>query len=182
MWPHTIAILIGGQSARMGTPKHEIVLPNGKTMFDVMSTFAKNTAEQVVLVGCNVHGYQSVQDIRQQAGPVAGIEAILKSNIDTQYLVVGCDMPNIQPIDVEPMLHCDGTVAFSFDGRILGLPIKVTQDMVQNCSVYLDDGNRSIHGFISQCTHTSIGIDSKQFDTLASVNTPKDVQRMFETT
>ncbi len=182
MWSHTVAILIGGQSRRMGTPKHEVVLPNGKTMFDIMLTFANATAKKVVIVGGGVRGYQSVEDLRHQEGPVAGIEALLHSNIDSQYLVVGCDMPNIQPSDVEPLLHCDGTVAFSFGGCILGLPLKVSKDMLPTCNKYLDAGKRSIQGFVSKCAHTSIEIDSKQFDTLASVNTPKDILRMFETT
>ncbi len=182
MWPHTVAILIGGQSSRMGTPKHKVVLPNGMTMLDVMIEFAEGTAEKVVFVGGSVIGCQTLQDIRHQEGPVAGIEALLQSNIDSQYLVVGCDMPNIQPIDVEPLLHCEETAAFSFGGRILGLPLKITQDMVQTCSEYLEEGGRSIQGFVSKCAHTTIEIESTQFDTLASVNTPKDVQRLFETT
>jgi molybdopterin-guanine dinucleotide biosynthesis protein A len=181
MWPHTVAILTGGQSSRMGTPKHEVVLPNGMTMLEVMIEFAKNTAENIVLVGGTLNGYQSLQDSRHQDGPVAGIEVLLQSDIDTQYLVVGCDMPNMQRVDVEPLLQCDGTVAFSFDGRTLGLPIKVSKDCATTCTMYLDAGNRSIQGFVSQCTPTTIEIDSTQFDTLASVNSPEDIQRIFET-
>ena len=181
MWRHTVAILVGGQSSRMGTPKHEITLPNGKAMLDTMIQFAKNTTDKVILVGGDVCGYPSVQDSRHQAGPVAGIEALLQSRVDSQYLVVGCDMPTLQTIDIESLLHCDGTAAFSFDGRTLGLPIKVTSDMASTCTMYLEAGNRSMKGFIDQCNPTLIEIDSTQFDTLASVNTPNDVQRMFET-
>ena len=51
MWSHTIAILIGGQSSRMGMPKHEVVLPNGQTMLDMMISFAEKSASRVVVVG-----------------------------------------------------------------------------------------------------------------------------------
>ena len=50
MWNHTVAILVGGKSSRMGTPKHNVVLQNGKTMMDVMLQFARATAKKTVFV------------------------------------------------------------------------------------------------------------------------------------
>lgn len=179
MWPHTVAILIGGQSLRMGVPKNEVVLPNGKTMLDTMITFAKNTAQHIVIVGGEVNGYESIHDQRHQEGPVAGIEALLASNLDQQYLIVGCDMPKLHTADVQPLLQCRGNAVFSFGDQVLGLPLKVIQEMLSTCTAYLDSGERSIKGFISQCPHTSIMIDSIDLDAVTSLNSPEDISKMF---
>ena len=81
-WPHTVAILLGGQSTRMGEPKHLAKLPKGNTMLSIMAAFAKQISPQVVIVGGEVQGFNSIQDLRLNAGPVAGIEALLHSNLD----------------------------------------------------------------------------------------------------
>ena len=54
MWQHTVAILIGGQSKRMGSPKHLVELPNGKTMLDMMLEFASTVGKHTA-TGFRVH-------------------------------------------------------------------------------------------------------------------------------
>ena len=180
MWSHTIAILIGGQSSRMGMPKHEVVLPNGQTMLDVMVSFAEKSASRVVIVGGQIDEFESIQDKRHKEGPVAGIEALLASNIDQEYLVVGCDMPQLCTADVQPLLACEGNAVFSYENQILGLPLKITQEMLSTCTTYLDSQKRSIKGFISLCPHTLIPISSSQLKTITSVNTREEVSQLFD--
>ena len=182
MWHHTIAILVGGQSRRMGEPKHRVELPNGKTMIDMMIGFAESTASSVVIVGGEVEGVQSIPDYRNQQGPVAGIEALLGSGVDEQYLVVGCDMPNLKPKHVQQLLQCDGNAVFSFDNQLVGLPLKINKEALTACTAYLDSGERSIKGFIAQCPHTSITIDSGDLDMVTSLNSPEDISKMFGST
>lgn len=181
MWSHTVAILVGGQSRRMGKPKHRVQLPNGKTMIDMMIEFAESTASTVVIVGGEVEGIQSIHDYRNQQGPVAGIEALLISGVDEQYLVVGCDMPQLQPVDVQPLLSCEGNAVFSYENHILGLPLKISQELLSNCTSYLDSKKRSIKSFISLCPHTPIPINSSQLKTMTSVNTPEEIAQLFKT-
>ena len=176
MWSHTVAILVGGQSRRMGTPKHEVVLPNGQTMLDVMVSFAEKSASRVVIVGGQIDEFESIQDKRHKEGPVAGIEALLASNIDQEYLVVGCDMPQLCTTDVQPLLSCEGNAVFSYENQILGLPLKITQEMLSTCTTYLDSQKRSIKGFVAQCPHTSIQIDSGVLPNVTSLNSPEDIK------
>ena len=179
MWPHTIAILIGGQSSRMGVPKHGVVLPNGVTMLDTMISFAKHTAQKLVIVGGEVDGYESIPDQRYQVGPVAGIEALLASNLDQQYLVVGCDMPRLQTSDVQPLLLCQGNAVFYFNNQTLPLPLKINQEMHSTCTAYLDNSGRSMKGFIAQCPHASVRIELDNLDKVTSLNSPEDISKMF---
>ncbi len=179
MWPHTVAILIGGQSKRMGSPKHLVTLPNGKTMLDMMLAFAKTVSDTIVILGGDVDGQRCVHDLREQQGPVAGIEALLHSGIDTRYLVVGCDMPNLTKKDVEPLLELDSTAVFSFEDQMLGLPLLIKSDELSNCTAYLDSGYRSIWRFVSNLPHTKVGIEEKHKNILSSINSAKDISRMF---
>ncbi|MBC8309385.1 MAG: molybdenum cofactor guanylyltransferase [Planctomycetes bacterium] len=180
MWPHTVAILIGGQSKRMGSPKHEVILPNGKTMLEMMLEFASSVGKRTVILGGDIDGQHCIHDLRKQHGPVAGIEALLHSKIDTNYLVVGCDMPSITNKDVRPLLECHNSAVFSFENRLLGLPLHITSEQLQTCSEYLDSGGRSIHGFIAEVPHKEIKLTINKANTLMSCNSADDIKRMFK--
>ena len=179
MWAHTIAILVGGQSKRMGSPKHEVLLPNGKTMMEMMVQFAKKAARQTVVVGQDIDGFISLKDTRIKTGPVAGIEALLHSTLDSEYLVLGCDMPRITTEAIKPLLQSEGTPAFLEDKKILGLPLKIKADQASMCSTYLDSGGRSIRGLINKIPHSSVKINQKQSSFLLSLNTLEDIKERF---
>jgi len=178
MWPHTIAILIGGQSKRMGSPKHLVTLPNGKTMLEAMLEFASLISKQIVILGGDVKGYKCVQDLRKQHGPVGGIEALLHSDIDTDYLVVGCDMPYLVTKDIQPLVDCEGSAVFSFANMVLGLPIHIRANDRNACSTYLDMGGKSIRGFISKIPHTNIPLNEEQSNTFLSMNSRDDINKL----
>ncbi len=179
MWPHTVAILIGGQSKRMGSPKHLVTLPSGQSMLETMIAFAKKIATTTVIVGGEVEGICSVLDRRTLHGPVAGIEALLASEIDSQYLVVGCDMPYLQPIHVEPLLECNGNAVFTFEKHTLGLPLKIHTDELVHCTAYLDSGRKSIRGFIGELTHTTIVLPSEFRNSVTSLNSKEEISKSF---
>jgi molybdopterin-guanine dinucleotide biosynthesis protein A len=178
MWPHTVAILIGGQSKRMGSPKHKVILPNGKTMLEMMLEFSSSVGKRTVILGGDIDGQYCIHDLRKQHGPVAGIEALLNSKIDTNYLVVGCDMPTLGKSDVQPLLACKGNAVFSYDNRFLGLPIQIKGEELSLCSAYLDSGGRSIKGFINEIPHTNIDINETRSSALLSVNTRQDLNNL----
>ncbi len=175
MWPHTVAILIGGQSKRMGSPKHLVELTNGFSMVEMMLQFANSFAERTVVLGGEIAGEQCISDLRLKQGPVGGIESMLHANIDSKYLVVGCDMPTITEKDVQPLLSCDINAVFVNDKRIHGLPLLIHAEEKNACTAYLDSGGRSIKGFVSEIPHTKIAISSNKCDVLRSVNTRDDV-------
>ncbi len=178
MWPHTVAILIGGQSKRMGSPKHLFELPNGSTILDMMLQFASSVGKQTVILGGEVDDQRCIFDLRKQHGPVGGVEALLHSGIDTNYLVVGCDMPKLTRQDVRPLLECDGNAAFSFNDRLFGLPLQINSDELSSCSAYLDSGGRSIRGFVSEIPHIAIPLDKTGSDTFLSINSPNDLNKL----
>ena len=174
-WQHTVAILLGGQSTRMGEPKHLAKLSSGNTLLSSMATFANQISPRVVIVGGEVQGFKSIQDLRLNQGPVAGIEALLHSNIDEKYLVVGCDMPRLQPADVCALLEANESAIYSFQNQLLGLPIMVSALVKDACSSYLENGGRSIKGLFKHIPHQVIQANETLASSCSSINTRSDL-------
>ena len=175
MWPHTVAILVGGQSARMGAPKHEVVLPSGQTMMDTMLAFAHLVSKKIILVGADIKGQRCLEDHRPKLGPVAGLESLLTSNVDERYLVVGCDMVLLKPETVRPLFLRSDAIVFS--GKNGGnepspLPLVISSVYCTACSAYLDSGRRSLRGFLREINCTVIPRPIGIEDQLSSINTP----------
>lgn len=174
MWPHTVAILIGGKSSRMGSPKHEVTLPNGKTMMEAMLEFASTTANKTVVVGGTYSNQHCILDHRKGFGPVAGIEALLRSNLDERYLVVGCDMPLLKLETVQPLFGEGDVVVFEGDSNVdfpTPLPLVVSSLASNACSTYLDEGGRSLHGFLRTLVCTVVPRPWGAKKQLSNINT-----------
>jgi len=178
MWEHAVAILIGGYSRRMGSQKQNIKLPSGQTMLECMVAFARDLSEKMVVVGGEVEHFRCIQDRRNDQGPLAGIEALLMSNIDSRYLVVGCDMPNLSLDLVSPLLKINETAIYVNRQNIISLPLVISSTAANACTAYLDSGKKSIRGFVQSIPHTKISIENERGELLRSINTPDDLNKL----
>jgi molybdopterin-guanine dinucleotide biosynthesis protein A len=178
MHKHTVAILIGGESRRMGTPKHDIELPSGQTMLDCTVAFALTLSNSMVIVGGKVDGYRCIQDRRESHGPVAGIEVLLESGIDDRYLVIGCDMPRLSLEVIEPLFQQEEAAIYTHDKTVIGLPFVILSSALNPCTEYLNSGKRSIKGFIATIPHIEIPVNDETAALLQSVNTPDDLNKL----
>ena len=146
-------------------------------MLETMLEFASNLSGQVVILGGEVKGQRCIPDIRHKQGPVAGIEALLHSELDTEYLVVGCDMPSLTIDSISPLIQCATSALFSNNNRLLGLPLYVCGNVSTACSKYLDEGGRSIGGFVSQIENTVIPLQGREAETFLSINSLDDLDK-----
>ena len=96
-WPHTGAVLAGGAGRRMGRRKDSLALPDGRTMLAVVHSVLREVCQRVVVVGDAETDLPRIEDLRPGQGPLGGIEALLATGDDTQYLVGPCDLPLITP-------------------------------------------------------------------------------------
>ena len=115
-WNHTGAILAGGKSSRMGKPKEGVMLWDGRPMIEHVIDSLKEVCRKVVIVGkCEGYTLQPEDNIEiipdniAEKGPLSGLEALLASGIDSEYLVVSCDQPLITS-DILVLLTRDRTV------------------------------------------------------------------------
>jgi molybdopterin-guanine dinucleotide biosynthesis protein A len=95
----TAFILAGGQSSRMGTEKAFLDF-QGHLLIDHMIGIAKTVAEQMRIVGPKqkfaAFG-QIATDIYPERGPLGGIHAALEISRTEFNLMLGIDMPFIEP-------------------------------------------------------------------------------------
>lgn len=99
------AILVGGQSTRMGAPKSALQL-NGRALVEIAIEQVAPLADRIALVGrmddatraaanrlVNSQAITTLEDDPAFAGPLAGIVSALSSAPDANWLVLSCDMP-----------------------------------------------------------------------------------------
>lgn len=92
-------ILIGGKSARMGTPKH-LLQREGITWLELILSRLMERTENVVISGDgpipeSLREIPVVKDDPGIRGPLAGIISVFRSYPDVSWVVTACDMPDI---------------------------------------------------------------------------------------
>ncbi len=91
------AVLCGGRSLRFGSDK-ALARVGGRSLVDrVVDSLA--SAHEILLVGRDypLAGVRHVADVRQGAGPLAGLEAALEAARGPWVAVAACDLPCLTP-------------------------------------------------------------------------------------
>ena len=178
-WTHTGAILCGGSSSRMGAPKHGLKLPDGRTMIQTIFDTMGEVSSRIVILGPKdiLPEITHVHDLREDQGPLAGIEALLASDLDEQYLVVPCDVPLITADLLRRLMIESDAMATAF--RIEGsdspesLPLRISALAHIEASRHLDSGNRSLHRLLSEVSTQTVMLSLPEANTLQNINTPE---------
>ena len=170
-----VAILLGGKSSRMGEPKHLIKMGESQTLMDVMISFASTLSERIVTAGGQYSSLPSVSDRRHDAGPLAGVEALLHSGMSQRYLMLGCDMPNLNSQSIQQLIDAKHSASFVREGRVYGLPCVIDSTYADLCTTCLDEGMRSLKDFLTEIDAVRIPATSEIAESFSSLNTPSDV-------
>jgi molybdopterin-guanine dinucleotide biosynthesis protein A len=92
-------VLVGGHSSRMGRDKARLFLDSHLLVEDVAEKVAK-VAGNVALVGDPARysdlSFDCIPDLQPGLGPLAGIEAALRTGRADLNLIVACDMPGLE--------------------------------------------------------------------------------------
>jgi molybdopterin-guanine dinucleotide biosynthesis protein A len=116
------AILIGGRSRRMGANKALLPLsPEGPCIVELVARVLRTVADDIILVGASddrdtydALGLCQIPDIVPAAGALGGIHAALGAARHEHTLVVGCDMPFLNPT----LLHHMAALPRDYDALI----------------------------------------------------------------
>ena len=97
----SLIILAGGQSKRMGQPKHLLSSPRGRTVMEHLVEKLSPLFTETLVVGRDplpfTRGIRVVKDVHPVHSPLVGIySGLLASKTDLTF-VVACDMPFVQP-------------------------------------------------------------------------------------
>ena len=93
-------VLIGGNSSRMGMPKH-LIEHNGSTWLEIAVGKLREKVDNVVISGkgavpASLAAVPVVQDVPELKGPLAGVLAIVRWKPDVSWLVTACDLPDLE--------------------------------------------------------------------------------------
>ena len=178
-------VLAGGKSRRMGSDK-ALLTRDGETQLaravqllqrHVERVFVSTRADQA---GDAERGrFEQIVDRYDDLGPVAGILSAMDKNADVPWLVVACDLPNIDDDTIRGLLdrHSDGHPFTAYRSSYDNLPEPL-------CAIY-GVGSRSIvEDFVADGINCPRKIlirsdtellEQPHPDALDNLNTPEDL-------
>jgi molybdopterin-guanine dinucleotide biosynthesis protein A len=185
------AVLIGGKSTRMGAPKHALTLPVGGRMIDCVVDALKLACGRVVIVdgldSTQAWDLPSVKDLRPNAGPLGGIEALLSSDMAGQYVVCPCDLPLVTAPLLQLLMKNQDALASVFQppGRanIDPLPARLRAEVLPvvrrllNTRPLKGGARHSVDRLMSELAPHVVRISAEQAIQLQNVNTPDDYRQ-----
>jgi molybdopterin-guanine dinucleotide biosynthesis protein A len=95
----TVFVLTGGKSERMGSDKALLTLPSGEALLERALAVGASVARETRIVGSRekyaayAWAGEIVEDLYPGQGPLAGIQAALKSSATEWNVVMAVDMP-----------------------------------------------------------------------------------------
>lgn len=147
-------------------------------MIEAVGATLSNVCEPVLVVGGTVGGLGSVADRRPGAGPLGGLEALLLSGLDDQYLVCPSDIPLVTVDLLRRLTGPSDSAATIFDiegeSRVQSLPLRISSAALEAITTALDAGRNSIHGVLDLIDVDRIPITAQEGRSLLNVNTPAD--------
>lgn len=181
-------ILIGGQSRRMGQPKHLLQHRGGTTWLESAVRLIEPFVEQVVLSGSGsvppeLQQLTRLPDVPGVQGPLSGILSATRWQPQVSWLLLACDMPDVTPASIRWLL----------DQRRPGtwgvVPIDQETDRVQPLLAYYDARCGQLFEHLNTSGILRIGNISKEpkvatpeiSQAMASswrnINTPEELKR-----
>lgn len=188
--PVSAAVLIGGRSRRMGTPKALIRFgPDGETLIERTVSTLRRVAPDPVLVGTpdwpvppSIRGVPVVAD--RGASAADGVIAALESSACRFCLIVACDMPFLDPgllreMAVTATRAGQGVIAVNRRGRH---PLHAVwdRDRLSDLVEGVERGERALAALAHLAGMAAVVIDApgredRERWSVFNVNTPDDL-------
>ena len=183
-------VLAGGESRRMGQPKHRLVL-GGETMLDRQVRLLQAVSRSVAVVGAPPGIVKlevpALSDDIPGRGPLGGIYTALLRTRAEYNLIVGCDLPFLEArflsylARVAREFQADVTVPEDKQGRLQPLCAIYRRRALSVVRVSLQNGENKTSGFFGRVTCRVVtwrevaraGRPSQMF---VNMNTPEDLE------
>lgn len=178
----TGAIICGGKSVRMGRPKAGMVLKTGVPMIQHVCQVLRLCCPQVVLCGDPPELPSSMRDLPRisdriaDAGPIGGLEALLSSGLDREYLVVPCDLPRLQEETLQLLTAAKGRLPMVLvtDKHVQPLVARYGIEQLPEIRARIGQGLCSLKALLHEIDYTKVPVPPHLTHTLRNVNTVRD--------
>jgi molybdenum cofactor guanylyltransferase len=184
----TTIILAGGKSSRMGRDKALISI-QGMPLLNQIATLAKQYTSQVYIITPWIERYQSIipsdchliREVTPGQGPLMGFFQALPYSETEWILLLACDLPNLNAIELEKWLRYLDDVP----KEAIALLPKNSKGWEPLCGFYrhrclqpltefIDLGGRAFQPWLNQQYVVELSINNPQV--LFNCNTPEDLQ------
>jgi molybdenum cofactor guanylyltransferase len=183
-------ILAGGRSSRMGVNKALLDF-GGKPLIHVLVERVLSVTDHVLISSNDSVGYRFlnipvIPDRYQGQGPLAGLHAAMLHDICDLYIVLACDLPNLQAPLLTRLISFtkgyDAAIPRTKDGLVHPLCAVYRRTCLPSVENALFRGaNKVIDTFLDNSLNIRwIAPEEGQFDDedLANINTPEDLHRL----
>lgn len=180
----TLVVLAGGRSTRMGRDKWALPVADGTLLEWIVRTIGLSFAEAIVCGTSAPSGARAAADLREHAGPLAGIEAGLSAARTDRVFVLACDMPRASARLAQLLLErsVGHDVALP---RVAGLEqptcAAYARSVLPKLTSFLDSGERRVKHFVASLD--AVRLDEAELaragigrEELADVDTPEDFE------
>jgi molybdenum cofactor guanylyltransferase len=183
-------ILAGGQSRRMGFNK-ALIEVNGRPIISLLIDQVSQVTNRILISSNDSSSYRFlnfpvVPDHFAGCGPLAGLHAAMHCNDCSLFIVLACDLPNLQAPLLKSLVSLaegfDAAIPRTKDGRAHPLCAVYQRTCLPSIEQALERGS---HKFIEIFFDNSlavrwIGPDEGIYKPaeLANINTPVDLQRL----
>ena len=178
-------VLAGGKSRRMGSDKALLVRDGETQLARAVALLQRHVAQVFVSTRADQANddesrkFEQIIDRYDDMGPLAGILSAMDKNADVAWLVVACDLPNIDDVTISDLLdrHTNTHPFTAYSSSYDSLPEPL-------CAIY-GMGSRSIvDAFVADGIHCPRKIlirsatqllQQPHADALDNINTPEDL-------
>ena len=178
------AILAGGRSTRMGSPKYALRLPGGETVLERLAATLRGLGcDEVVVLSSHDTGFDGrhIPDLREGSGPLAAIESLLNAEgVADRFLITACDQPFVSVPLLSRLVQSLSrgsclAACCRTDNEIQPLPLCIHRTCRDAVMQSLDAGRRNLRGFMDSIHGDllTIPVDDGEDETLMNINTPE---------
>lgn len=184
---YTIGIVLaGGKSNRFGSDKALAVFDELQ-LIEYSIRVLQPLCEQIVISANSNNykhlGYNVVKDNYIDAGPLAGLEACMKSFPSENYLVASCDIPLINSSIYRKMLESmkgvQAAVACNKNGQAEPLIAVYAADVYQTIKDHLEKGIYKANLILGKISCNYVPVDEEIL--LRNINTREQLEQIRET-
>lgn len=165
----TGVLLVGGRSTRFGSPKAQAVF-GGETLAERAWRLLGDACDERLAVG-SAGGlpFETLDDAREDAGPLGGIVAALRAATHDVCVVVPVDMPLLDAVALHALGGACRDAAVAQEGPLPGAYARSALPVLEDA---LARGELRLRDVLARLDVSTIALDREM---LRNVNTPADL-------
>jgi len=178
-------ILAGGQSSRMGTDKGLLKL-DSITFVERIINSLNSLVNKIIIVSDNsdydAFGYERVEDIIKDSGPLAGLYSGLYHSKTEYNLVLSCDVPFVNDMVLKKLIvEMEDTVdvvQFKSQNKTIPLVALYRKQCMNICLELLKQDEKRLRVALDHLKVKTITVDSDMEIYLKNINTKDQLKEI----